>query len=129
MLEVTLSDHCDNGVIDCSLVLKSHHHFLLEFWVRNLGADGDSPLDGLLDFLSKIGQFSWGVLRLTVRHATGSSVHGGDLEDSVSLLDVFNTDIWFKMHLGNRLRDSDNGLKLSNCNWDTVGLFRDFLVL
>lgn len=58
MLEVTFLNHCDDRVIDSSLVVKPHGHLVLEFLERNLCSDGDSPLDRFLDLLGHISELN-----------------------------------------------------------------------
>lgn len=59
VIEVTTSYHGEDGVVDGSLVVKSHHHLLLELCVRYLSSDGDSSLDGFFNLSNQWGQFLW----------------------------------------------------------------------
>ena len=129
MLEITLSDHGNYSIIDGSLVIESHQHLLLQLGIRNLGADGDSSLDSFLNFLDRICQLGWGVLGRIIGHATGSCVEGRNLENSMSFFNILHVYHSIKMHLGDRLRKSDNGFELSYSNWDSIRLLRDSLVL
>jgi len=47
----------------------------------------------------------------------------------MGLLNMRLVDDWFQMHLCNRLRKSDDSLELSDCDWNTVGLLGDSLLL
>ena len=62
-------------------------------------------------------------------HARLSGIQSGDLEKSVSLLDMSDLNNWLKVHPGNRLGQSDDGLKLSNSDRDAISLLVDSLVL
>ena len=66
VLEITLLDHGDDGEVDCALVVEPHKHFLLEFQVRDLSANGHSPSDCLLDSLTHVCQLLWCLVSLCV---------------------------------------------------------------
>lgn len=128
VLEVTWSHHSYDSEVDCSWVVESHHHFLLELWVWYLGTDGYSSFNGFLNLGDHWHQFCWGVSAGTVGKTTCGGVQSRNLEKSVSLFNVIRSNHQVQSHLGDGLWKSDNGFKLSNSNWNTVGFLWNSLI-
>jgi len=128
VLEVSFLDHGNNGIVNGSLVVKSHQHLLLELQVRDLCTNGNSSLDSLLNSLAQICEFLWRLIIFGIRHTTGSSIQSWDLEEPMRFLHVLNLDNWIEVHLCNGFWDSDNSLKLTDCNGNAISLLRNFLL-
>ena len=93
----------------------------------DLCTDGYSSLDCLLNFLAQVCKLSRRLIRLGIRHTTGSGVQSRNLEQSMRLLNILDLHYWIQMHLGNGFRDSDDGLKLTDSDWNTIRLLCDSL--
>lgn len=115
-------------MVDCLCVLEALHHLLLQLGVRDLCADGDTTLDGLLNLSDDWEQLCWRVDVLG-NHAALCGVEGRDLEDSMSFLHVLNFDLGLKMDPGDSLRETDDSLKLAHCDGDASTLLGNLLVL
>ena len=49
MNELISLDHADDSVVNCLGILVALHHFLMKLGIGNLGADGNTTLDGILN--------------------------------------------------------------------------------
>lgn len=115
-------------MIDRLRVLETLHHLLLQLRVGNLGTDGDTALDRFLDLSDQGHQLCRG-LDVLGDHTTRGGVEGGDLEDSVCLLDVLDLDLSLQMNPSDGFGQSDDGLKLTHCDGDASAPLGDLLVL
>ena len=70
MHEVTLFNHSNYSVVDRTLVIEAHGHLLLQLAIRDLRANSDSSLDGLLNLTRQFLELMRRLTTLAAAHAT-----------------------------------------------------------
>ena len=128
VLEVSWFYHSENCIINCSGIIVSEQHFLLKFWIRNFGSNCHSSLNCFFNLLDKWNKFLRCLLSTSACHSTCCCVQSWNLEKTMSFLDMFWSYFGLKSHFGNCLWNSDDGLKLSDCNWNTISFLRNSLI-
>jgi len=126
--ELISLDHWNDGMIDGLGVFISLHHFLVKLGVGNLGTDGNTALDGLFNFAYHRHEFSRCFYTLGC-HSTLSRIKCGDLEDSMGFLDMLDLHLALQMNASDSLRETDNGLKLTDCDRNACALLWNLLIL